>query len=88
MTSEATFEFVLYSRESCQLCHDFLSQLDSLLSGYDYQCHVLDVDSDSELVHRYGARLPVLVESGVEICESRFDADAIMEYVAQYSARP
>lgn len=88
MTPKATVEFVLYSRESCKLCHDFLSQLDSLLLGYHYQCHVLDVDSDSELVHRYGARLPVLVGGGIEICELHFDADAIMEYVRQYSDRP
>ncbi|MEX2523874.1 MAG: glutaredoxin family protein [Gammaproteobacteria bacterium] len=88
MNPAATVEFILYSRESCRLCRDFTAQLDSLLSGHDYTCHVLDVDSDSDLVHRYGARLPVLVGNGIEICESRFDADAIMAFVRQYSGRP
>ncbi len=78
-------EFILYSRESCGLCHDFVHHLDSLLEGLEYRCHVLDVDSDAELVHRYGARLPVLTgEGGIEICESRFDAGAIMEFVRRH----
>jgi len=74
-------EFFLYSRESCHLCHEFRHQLDSLLADYDYRCHVLDVDADAELAHRYGARLPVLEAQGLEICEQGFDAEAILEFV-------
>lgn len=82
-------EFILYSRESCRLCHAFLSQLESLLDGHDYKCHVLDVDSDGDLVHRYGARLPVLTDiKGVEICESYFDADAVMEFISHHGGGP
>jgi thioredoxin reductase (NADPH) len=77
----SSLEFILYSRESCQPCHDFRARLDSLLQGYDYRCHVLDVDSDPELVRRYGARLPVLVAGGSEICAGAFDADAIRVYL-------
>lgn len=80
-------EFFLYSRATCHLCHDFHARLDALLSGHDYQCHVLDVDTDPALTHRYGARLPVLVADGVEVCEQHFDAGAIQAFVRQYLER-
>lgn len=79
-------EFFLYSRESCHLCHEFQRELDSLLAGYNYRCHVLDVDTDAELAHRYGARLPVLESQGLEICEQGFDAEAILEFVRRHTA--
>ncbi len=74
-------EFFLYSRESCHLCHEFRDRLDSLLEGHDYRCHVLDVDTDAELAHRYGARLPVLVADGNEICEQQFNAEKIRAFL-------
>jgi len=44
--------------------------------------HLIDVDTDPELRHLYGARVPVLVADNVEICEGRFD-ELVLERLAR-----
>lgn len=77
----AEIEFFLYSSETCHLCHDFKQRLDTLLDGYVHHCRVVNIDGDAELAHRYGARLPVLVARGREICELDFDEAAITRFL-------
>jgi len=81
-------EFFLYSRESCHLCHEFKRRLDSLLKGPNHRCRVVDIDGDAELGHRYGARLPVLVAAGTEICEGVFDEAAIRAFIKEQEDLP
>lgn len=66
-------ELFLYSRASCSLCDRLGESLDRRGLAY----HLIDVDTDPELRHRYGARLPVLVAGDTEICEGRFDESVL-----------
>jgi thioredoxin reductase (NADPH) len=77
----AETEFFLYSSVNCHLCHDFKQRLDTLLDGYGHRCRVVNIDGDAELTHLYGARLPVLVAGGREICELGFDEAAITRFL-------
>lgn len=62
-------ELFLYVKPDCGACEDFKSSLDKM--GLNY--HVINIDVDPELRHRYGARIPVLVANDREICEGQFD---------------
>lgn len=65
---------VLFVREGCHLCDQFLMEL-SLDLGPDFaSLEVLDVDSDVDLAARYGLRVPVLEYDGVAVCEAVYDS--------------
>ncbi len=67
-------DVVLYVREGCHLCDDFLVDL-SLEMGATYcDLSVVDVDRDAGLAARYGLRVPVLEVAGEVTCEGRYDA--------------
>lgn len=66
-------ELFLYTRMQCHLCDELRSELDK--QGLSY--HLIDIDSDPELVHRYGARIPVLVADDTEVCEGMFDRQCL-----------
>lgn len=70
-------ELFLYTRAVCPLCDVFRDSLDA--RGLVY--HTIDVDTDPELKHRYGARLPVLVGGDTEICEGRYNDEAVDRYL-------
>lgn len=70
---------VLYVREGCQLCDEFLLEL-SLDLGADFGLlRVLDVDRDEELASRYGRRVPVLEARGKVLCEGLYDGARVRE---------
>jgi hypothetical protein len=68
---------VLYVREGCHLCEQFLVDLSldfpALLPGLGLQ----DVDLDAELGRAYGLRVPVLELDGAVVCEGRYDRDRV-----------
>jgi len=70
-------ELFLYTRAVCPLCDVFRDSLDARGLAY----HTIDVDTDPELKHRYGARLPVLVGGDFEICEGRYNDLAVDRYL-------
>lgn len=51
------------------------------MRGRGIELAVIDVDSDPDLVSRYGERVPVLVGDGVEICEGRLDRGAFARFL-------
>jgi predicted thioredoxin/glutaredoxin len=60
------------------LCDEMVSDLQALgrrvaLPPID----VVDVDSDPELVRRYGLNVPVLLLDGTVVCRHRLDADEL-----------
>ena len=68
---------VLFVREGCHLCEDFLLNL-SLDFGLDHEdVAVVDVSSDVALALRYGLRVPVLTRNGEPIAEGIFDSAQI-----------
>ena len=50
-------EVILYSTDCCHLCELAQAQLDELQIAY----RVVDIIDDSELVERYGVRIPVVL---------------------------
>ena len=75
-------ELFLYSGKDCHLCEVFITGLEKLLGPSAYTCHIINIDSDPELKQRYGARIPVLVGGGVELCEQVLDENRVRDYLA------
>ncbi len=66
-------DLVLYVREGCHLCEQFLLDL-----ALDYPAalaalRTTDVDADRDLAATYGLRVPVLEAAGSVVCEGRYD---------------
>ncbi|HEX6928232.1 MAG TPA: glutaredoxin family protein [Gammaproteobacteria bacterium] len=73
------FELTLYSRPGCHLCDDMATALLPLLRPAGHTLQTVDIDTDPDLQHRYGWRIPVLVLDGEVICEGRLDEDAVRD---------
>lgn len=71
---EATLSgWVVYVREGCHLCDQFLLEL-SLDAGLAMESvTIADVDRDADLAARFGLRVPVLEVSGTVLCEGVYD---------------
>jgi len=68
---------ILYIREGCHLCDDFLVGLSLELGPAYRDLSVVDVDRDPGLAARYGLRVPVLEVAGEVVCEGRYDAPRV-----------
>jgi glutaredoxin len=60
-------EVVVYTRARCGLCH----RAEALVAREARRAEVrfVDVDTDDDLVTRFGVRVPVVVVDGVEVAE-------------------
>jgi hypothetical protein len=65
--------FVLYVREGCHLCDQFVVEMSVDLGPAFEQLAVVDVDRDVELASRFGLRVPVLEVGGEVLCEGFYD---------------
>jgi len=57
-------ELVVVTRRDCGLCEEMESVAACFVSSGEATLELLDVDSDPELVRRYGAEVPVLLVNG------------------------
>lgn len=64
----------LYTRRNCHLCDAAKEAIRK--SGASVELHEVDVDSDAELVSRYGNDVPVILIDGVEAFRHRVDPEA------------
>jgi predicted thioredoxin/glutaredoxin len=48
---------------------------------------VVDVDSDAELVRRYGLNVPVLLLDGTVVCKHRLDVDELRRLLRNRGTR-
>jgi predicted thioredoxin/glutaredoxin len=65
-------------RQDCDLCDEMVAQLQAL--GREIvlpPVEVVDVDSDPDLLRRYGLNVPVLLFDGTVVCRHRLDADEL-----------
>jgi hypothetical protein len=77
VTGEPTARLVLYVREGCHLCEQFMLEL-SLDLGPDMErLQVQDVDRDADLAVRFGLRVPVLELDGAVISEGVYDGAGV-----------
>ncbi len=68
---------ILYVREGCHLCDDFLVGLSVEMGPAYGDLSVVDVDGDPGLAARYGLRVPVLEVAGEVACEGRYDGPRV-----------
>lgn len=78
-------ELTLYGRPSCHLCDDMRSALEAFRPQHDFSLREIDIDSDPALAERYGALIPVLADSGGEICHYFLDPAALAQVLGQSS---
>ena len=76
-------QVILYTRAGCHLCDQALDGLLALRStGYAFDLHEIDIDSDDALHRRLVERIPVIEMDGIDVCELFFDPDALISRLA------
>lgn len=65
--------FLVYTREDCALCDEFVAELAELLPEFE----VRDVDANSTTRRRHGLKVPVLTCEGSVVCHGRLDRAAV-----------
>lgn len=73
---------ILYERHGCHLCEHARVLLDEML-GPDRYLRV-DIETDDDLVLRYGFRIPVIALDGVDRLEAPIDAPELAALVAKF----
>lgn len=79
MNVERLSGLVLYVRDGCHLCDQFLVELSVDLGPAVAQLRVLDVDRDTDLAVRFGLRVPVLEFEGEVLCEAVYDGARVRQ---------
>lgn len=79
MNTERLSGLVLYVREGCHLCEQFLVELSVDVGPAVEQLRVLDVDRDADLAVRFGLRVPVLELDGDVLCEAVYDGPRVRQ---------
>ncbi len=77
MTADPLESLVLYVREGCHLCEQFLLELSLDLGPGIEHLQVVDVDHDVDLAVRFGLRVPVLELAGAVLCEGVYDGAGV-----------
>jgi hypothetical protein len=77
MSSEPVAGLVLYVRDGCHLCEQFLVELSIDLGPGIEHLRVADVDTDADLAVRFGLRVPVLELGGRVLCEGVYDGAGV-----------
>ena len=73
----------VYGREGCHLCRDMWDALEELQAEGDFRLSWVDVDSDADLVRRYGAKVPVLTAGERELCHYFLEMPALNAFLAE-----
>ena len=72
-----TTELVLYVREGCHLCEQFLLDLTLDFPDLLTTLTTVDVDTEPGLAATYGLRVPVLAAAGLAVCEGHYDRSRV-----------
>ena len=72
-----TNDLVLYVRDGCHLCEQFLLDLTLDFPSLLPALTTVDVDADPSLAAVYGLRVPVLETAGLAVCEGRYDRSRV-----------
>ncbi len=61
-------------RHECELCDEMVAELSSLGQTLELpEIDIVDVDSNPELLRRYGLNVPVLLLDGAVVCRHRLN---------------
>ncbi len=66
--------FLVYTRDDCPLCDEFVAELSQL----PLQFELRDVDGDPTARRRFGLKVPVLTCDGSVVCHGRLDRAAAL----------
>ena len=69
----AGHRFLVYTRDDCPLCDDFIAELAAVVPQFD----VVDVDGDPTARRRFGLKVPVLTCDGSVVCHGHLDRDMV-----------
>jgi glutaredoxin len=58
------WQVVVYTRQGCHLCEQAWAQLDQARRDHGFALDTVDVDTDPDLVSRYGGCVPVVLVNG------------------------
>ena len=72
-----TNDVVLYVRDGCHLCEQFLLELTLDFPTLLTTLRTVDVDTDPSLAAVYGLRVPVLEMAGLAVCEGLYDRSRV-----------
>ncbi len=73
----------LYTRAECHLCHEAQAVIEHVRREIDCELEVTDIDSDPDLVERYGLHIPVLLIDGEFFARYRVDEAQLREYMSR-----
>lgn len=73
--SAGRHRLVLYERAGCHLCEEAATVLDAELGIGAYER--VDIDTDDDLIVRYGFRVPVVSLDGTELLEAPIDPGSL-----------
>jgi hypothetical protein len=73
MTTRSRPGLVLYLRDGCHLCEQFLVDFSLDFPARFADLRTQDVDADLALARDYGLRVPVLAAGDVVVCEGIYD---------------
>jgi hypothetical protein len=62
-----------------------ISDFSKLINAPEYEVRVVDIDTDPELIDRFGERIPVLAANDRVLCEYRLDSNTVKNYLEQKS---
>jgi glutaredoxin-like protein DUF836 len=68
---------ILYSRPGCHLCEEMKEEIVRANCAELYSLEEVNIESDPELLARYGYDIPVLLIDGVEAFRHRLHADEL-----------
>jgi predicted thioredoxin/glutaredoxin len=70
---------IVVHRRDCELCDEMVRDLDALRErSHLPSVTLVDVDSDADLVRRYGMNVPVLLLDGTVVCRHRLDVAELL----------
>jgi hypothetical protein len=73
----------LYVRRDCHLCADMHGELLALETRRPISVALVNIDTDADLVLRYGHKVPVLVAGNQEICHYFLDEPQLDAYLSR-----
>jgi len=75
---------MLYARTGCHLCEEVGVSLDEMLGPGRYD--TVDIETDDDLLVRYGHRIPVVAVDGVDRLEAPIDGPDLRALVRSLDA--
>jgi hypothetical protein len=75
---------MLYARPGCHLCEAVGVSLDEMLGPGRYD--TVDIETDDDLLLRYGHRIPVVAVDGVDRLEAPIDGPDLRALVRSFAA--